>query len=387
MPGALVFLLHDTYGFPAGSDRRHRARARAHGRHGRATSARWRRSASARAPPAASASISAAARRSLSRSEFRGYEELQCAGPRGGAAEQMAPASSRLSTASRAKWCSIARPSMPSPAGRSAIPASSPRRRTPDSWSRTRRSAARRMRTSASCSAARSNSATCLRRSVDAERRQAIRLNHSATHLLHAALRKVLGTHVQQKGSLVAPDRLRFDFSHFQPVTPEELQRIEQLVNAQIRANNEAARRASWTTTRPSPAAPWRCSARSTTSDVRVLRFGEFSTELCGGTHVAARRRHRPVQDRQRIAASPPACGASRPSPARARSIMSSRVDGLLDDVAQLVHGSRDEAASKVREALERIRALEKENRALKDKLATGSGTRSGRRGGRCRRR
>ncbi|MFQ3666043.1 MAG: alanine--tRNA ligase-related protein, partial [Sphingomonadaceae bacterium] len=130
---------------------------------------------------------------------------------------------------------------------------------------------------------------------VDAERRAAIRANHSATHLLHAALRDVLGTHVTQKGSLVAPDRLRFDFSHPRALTPQEIVEIERLVNAEVRANSQ-------TTTRlMSPEAAVEAGALALFGEkygeeVRVLGMGRpradsglpFSVELCGGTHVAA---------------------------------------------------------------------------------------------------
>jgi alanyl-tRNA synthetase len=120
---------------------------------------------------------------------------------------------------------------------------------------------------------------------VDAERRDAIRRNHSATHLLHWALRHVLGEHVAQKGSLVAPDRLRFDFSHFAPLTPDERQRIEDLVNARVRANAAA-------TTEVLPIAEAKKAGaiaffgEKYGDAVRVVTMGE-SKEFCGGTHVA----------------------------------------------------------------------------------------------------
>ncbi len=120
---------------------------------------------------------------------------------------------------------------------------------------------------------------------VDAERRRAIVLNHSATHLMNAALRRVLGTHVAQKGSLVAPDRLRFDFSHFEAVSAQDLERIEDEVNSQIRANSQAE-----TTEMPLDeaieAGALSMAGESYAEKVRVLQLGDYSRELCGGTHV-----------------------------------------------------------------------------------------------------
>jgi alanyl-tRNA synthetase len=120
---------------------------------------------------------------------------------------------------------------------------------------------------------------------VDADRRQAIRLNHSATHLMHAALRSVLGDHVQQKGSLVAPERLRFDFSHYEPVSAEQLAEIEDIVNDEIRRNVTAdTRLMSYDDAVESGAIA--LFGEKYDDEVRVLNFGGFSIELCGGTHV-----------------------------------------------------------------------------------------------------
>jgi len=208
---------------------------------------------------------------------------------------------------------------------------------------------------------------------VDAPRRKAIMANHSATHLLHAALRKVLGTHVQQKGSLVAPDRLRFDFSHFQAITPDELTQIERLVNAEIRSNAAAETREMPYDTAVAEGAI-ALFGEKYEKDVRVLRMGEFSMELCGGTHVA---RAGDIGIFKILSEGGVAAGVRRIEAITAEGALDyvEHTDQLVKEVASLVRGSREDVKAKVADAIERIRQLEKENRELKNKLASGQGT------------
>ena len=207
---------------------------------------------------------------------------------------------------------------------------------------------------------------------VDAGRRAAIVLNHSATHLLHAALRSVLGTHVQQRGSLVAPDRLRFDFSHHQPVTDGELHRIERLVNRQIRLNADAQ-----ITELPYDEAI-ASGAIAFFGDkysgvVRVLRLGDFSMELCGGTHVG---RAGDIGLLKITSETGIAAGVRRIEAVTGEGAEDwvDANDGLLRDVAGLVKGARDEVPDRVAQLVERNRELEREVQALKGELASGGG-------------
>ena len=120
---------------------------------------------------------------------------------------------------------------------------------------------------------------------VDGVKRQAIMLNHTATHILHASLREILGTHVQQKGSLVNADRLRFDFSHFEPVSQEQLEEIEKLANEQVRANHNADINV-MPYDEATKAGAMALFGEKYGNEVRVIKLGDFSIELCGGTHA-----------------------------------------------------------------------------------------------------
>ncbi|MBM2676707.1 alanine--tRNA ligase [Klebsiella pneumoniae] len=203
---------------------------------------------------------------------------------------------------------------------------------------------------------------------VDEARRQRIRLNHSATHLMHAALRQVLGTHVAQKGSLVNDKALRFDFSHFEAMKPEEIRAVEDLVNAQIRRNlaietnimDIDAARAS---------GAMALFGEKYDDRVRVLRMGDFSTELCGGTHAA---RTGDIGLFRITSESGTAAGVRRIEAVTgegAMAILHAQSD-QLNDIAQLLKGDSHNLGEKVRAALERTRQLEKELQQLKEQAA-----------------
>jgi len=207
---------------------------------------------------------------------------------------------------------------------------------------------------------------------VDVDRREAIALNHSATHLLHAALRQVLGKHVQQKGSLVAPERLRFDFSHTQPVSPEEQRLIEQTVNAVIRRNAPAETRV-MALEEAVAAGAMSLFGEKYENDVRVLSIGDFSMELCGGTHVA---RAGDIGFFKIISESGVAAGVRRIEAVTGEAAYQwvAHTDQVLRDVASMLRGNREDVDEKVRELVERSRRLEKDIQQLKSRLASGQG-------------
>ncbi|NCF23751.1 MAG: alanine--tRNA ligase [Gammaproteobacteria bacterium] len=208
---------------------------------------------------------------------------------------------------------------------------------------------------------------------VDEERREAIRLNHSATHLMHAALRTVLGDHVQQKGSLVAPDRLRFDFSHYEGVTAEQIAEIEELVNDEIRKNIAAdTRLMSYDDAMQSGAMA--LFGEKYGDEVRVLRFGDFSVELCGGTHVD---RTGDIGVFKITSEGGIASGIRRIEAVTGKGALDwiDTRERTLADLATLLRSQPDQAATKVEQLLKRNRELEKELAAAKQALITGQAT------------
>jgi len=211
---------------------------------------------------------------------------------------------------------------------------------------------------------------------VDAERRQAIRLNHSATHLMHAALRTVLGEHVQQKGSLVAPDRLRFDFSHFEPVSAEQLTEIEDMINDQIRRNVAADTKVmSYDAAVASGAIA--LFGEKYDDEVRVLNFGGFSVELCGGTHVD---RTGDIGIFKITHETGIASGVRRVEAVTGKGALEwlNARRQILDGIAGQLKSQPDKVATKIDHLVKRNKDLEKELAAAKQALLTGgSGDRS----------
>ncbi|HZP91525.1 MAG TPA: alanine--tRNA ligase, partial [Burkholderiales bacterium] len=207
---------------------------------------------------------------------------------------------------------------------------------------------------------------------VDTKLRQAAMFNHSATHLMHAALRHVLGPHVQQKGSLVDEFRTRFDFSHGKPMTAEEISRVEQLVNEEIRRNvpvearimkyDEAIKHGAMA-----------LFGEKYGDEVRVVGMGDFSTELCGGTHV---RRSGDIGWFKIVSESGVAAGIRRLEAVTAQGAIEyvQKRDRQFAEIAAALKTSPEEVEHRLAQVLENVKSLEKELARLKSKLASAQG-------------
>ena len=204
--------------------------------------------------------------------------------------------------------------------------------------------------------------------SVCAEGRNATCKNHSATHLLQKALKTVLGNHVEQKGSLVAPDRLRFDFAHFQAMTAEEMAKVEELVNKEIQAalpvvtevmNIEEAKKTG----------AMALFGEKYADDVRVVSMGDFSKELCGGTHVA---NTSIIGSFKLVSEAGVAAGVRRIEALTGEGVFAyyKEIENKLAEIAKLVKGTPANAAEKVEHLLAEVKALQSENESLKSKAA-----------------
>ena len=204
--------------------------------------------------------------------------------------------------------------------------------------------------------------------SVCAEGRNATCKNHSATHLLQKALKTVLGNHVEQKGSLVAPDRLRFDFAHFQAMTAEEMAKVEELVNKEIQAalpvvtevmNIEEAKKTG----------AMALFGEKYADDVRVVSMGDFSKELCGGTHVA---NTSIIGSFKLVSEAGVAAGVRRIEALTGEGVFAyyKEIENKLSEIAKLVKGTPANAVEKVEHLLAEVKALQSENESLKSKAA-----------------
>jgi len=208
---------------------------------------------------------------------------------------------------------------------------------------------------------------------VDAEVRHATALNHSATHLLHAALRQVLGEHVQQKGSLVDSQRLRFDFSHFEAIKPEQIKALEDIVNAEIRKNSPVETEETDIETAKAKGAMALFGEKYGDS-VRVLSMGgDFSVELCGGIHA---NRTGDIALLKIISEGGVASGVRRIEAVTGAAALAylNAAEEQLKEAASLVKGSRDNLIDKLSAVLERNRALEKQLEQLQAKAASAAG-------------
>ncbi len=208
---------------------------------------------------------------------------------------------------------------------------------------------------------------------VDESERQQIAEHHSATHLMHAALRDVLGEHVQQKGSLVDAEKLRFDFSHFEPITAEQLAQIEALVNTHIRCNHDVETKIMSQDDAIASGAIALFGEKYGDS-VRVLNMGDFSIELCGGTHV---QRTGDLGIFKIISETGVAAGVRRiEAVAGAKALQwVEQGEQTLTQVANLLKSNRDDATQKVEQLLLQNRKLEKELEKLKAKMASSQGS------------
>ena len=207
---------------------------------------------------------------------------------------------------------------------------------------------------------------------IDVEGRRASERNHSATHLLHAALREVLGTHVQQKGSLVTPDRLRFDFSHFEPIKPEQLLEIEKLVNQNVMANNPVgANEMSIDAAKEKGAMA--LFGEKYGDVVRVVDMGDFSVELCGGTHVTATGEIGPFK---LISETGIASGVRRIEAVTGNGAWDYFYQDVqtLDNIAAAVKSDKAQVETKVTQLVTDHKELEKQFKQLQSKMASSQG-------------